>query len=165
MTRMVLLRHDEPGGGFHYDWMLERPRQTGDEPITSVDGNSRTLLTLRVHQRVDLVGGRGDRPGSDAPVGAGVGEDVRARRSITAELLADHRAAYLDYEGNIGGGRGRVTRVASGRVRRLTQRDGTIEVDCEWDANGDGAPVSRVLVRYTVEAKRPGGDSNARPAA
>jgi len=32
----------------------------------------------------------------------------------TFEPIADHRAAYLDYEGPISGNRGRVTRVESG---------------------------------------------------
>lgn len=35
--------------------------------------------------------------------------------SFPAERLADHRAAYLEFEGEISGGRGRVRRVAQGR--------------------------------------------------
>lgn len=35
----------------------------------------------------------------------------------TVERLADHRAAYLTYEGPISGGRGAVSRVRGGRLR------------------------------------------------
>src|SRR5437762_9915630 len=40
-------------------------------------------------------------------------EPVRAR-AIVAEPLPDHRPIYLDYEGPVGGGRGRVSRWDSG---------------------------------------------------
>jgi hypothetical protein len=33
------------------------------------------------------------------------------------EKLADHRRAYLDYEGPVSGGRGRVTRIESGQCQ------------------------------------------------
>lgn len=51
------------------------------------------LMTFRVASRPDEAGGAFE----------GVG-------------LADHRAIYLDFEGEISGGRGRVTRVARGVV-------------------------------------------------
>ena len=38
-----------------------------------------------------------------------------------AERLPDHRAVYLDYEGEVSGGRGRVTRIAAGSC--LVMRD------------------------------------------
>ena len=37
-------------------------------------------------------------------------EEPTPDRDISAEKLADHRLAYLDYEGSIAGDRGRVTR-------------------------------------------------------
>lgn len=37
-------------------------------------------------------------------------EPPQAGRTIAAEALGDHRAAYLDYEGPVSGGRGSVTR-------------------------------------------------------
>lgn len=40
---------------------------------------------------------------------------------VEAVRLPDHRRAYLDYEGPISGGRGRVKRVASGVVEILRQ--------------------------------------------
>lgn len=52
-------------------------------------------------------------------------------RTVRAERLADHRIAYLDYEGPLSGGRGSVSRwdygtyeeVQRGRYRLLGQRD------------------------------------------
>ncbi len=39
--------------------------------------------------------------------------------SIAAERLPDHRLEYLDYEGEVSGGRGRVVRVDSGQCDAL----------------------------------------------
>lgn len=47
-----------------------------------------------------------------APVESSLGCVHQARR------LADHRREYLDYEGELSGGRGRVTRIASGEALR-----------------------------------------------
>jgi hypothetical protein len=45
-----------------------------------------------------------------------------------AERLADHRVAYLEYEGEISGGRGSVRRVAEGVVENLQESENRIEV-------------------------------------
>ncbi|HYF15852.1 MAG TPA: hypothetical protein VD971_12355 [Phycisphaerales bacterium] len=90
----MLLRHDEPGGGWHFDWMLERP----GEPW-------RGLLTFRTRERPD-----------------GGGATLHATR------LGDHRRAYLEYEGEVSGGRGRVTRVAAGVVEALEERPDGVRV-------------------------------------
>lgn len=42
---------------------------------------------------------------------------------IAAEALADHRLAYLDYEGPVSGGRGTVVRWDQGDYRLVSQRD------------------------------------------
>jgi hypothetical protein len=42
----------------------------------------------------------------------------------TATRLADHRLAYLDYEGPISGNRGKVARVTQGTFEWLTPSDG-----------------------------------------
>lgn len=66
------------------------------------------LTTFRVRERID-----------------GPGLDV-----FEAERLADHRRAYLDYEGEISGGRGFVTRVARGwcRVGLLSDREADLRL-------------------------------------
>ncbi len=51
-----------------------------------------------------------------------------AGATVAAEQLADHRLAYLDYEGEVSGGRGRVARVAAGEYELLAESDGLIQV-------------------------------------
>lgn len=58
-----------------------------------------SLVTFRLFERLDLY-----------PVPA-----------FRAERLADHREAYLTYEGPIAGGRGRVRRLASGTCRIIEE--------------------------------------------
>lgn len=55
-------------------------------------GEDAPLISFRVRERIDSGGAK----------------------SFAAERLPDHRAAYLTYEGEISGGRGRVRRVATG---------------------------------------------------
>ncbi len=85
MTPCVLLLHDEPDGGWHFDWMLARWPEVEDERGPG------PLITFRTHVRPD--------------------EDVHG---FDAERVADHRAAYLMREGEVSGGRGQVRRVARG---------------------------------------------------
>ncbi len=42
---------------------------------------------------------------------------IRSGTAIRARALGDHRPAYLEYEGEISGGRGRVVRVDAGTYR------------------------------------------------
>jgi len=49
-------------------------------------------------------------------------------QSIDATPLADHRRAYLDYEGEISGGRGRVSRWDQGEFEWLVDEPQSIEV-------------------------------------
>jgi hypothetical protein len=42
---------------------------------------------------------------------------LAAGESCAAPRIGDHRRAYLDYEGEVSGGRGRVTRVQAGTWR------------------------------------------------
>jgi hypothetical protein len=93
--RWVLLRHELPGGEWHYDWMIQR----SDEAVAP-------LLTFRVFVRPD-----------DAAV-----------REFAAERLGDHRAVYLEYEGEVSGGRGRVDRLAAGVVESLRESAERVDV-------------------------------------
>jgi hypothetical protein len=51
-----------------------------------------------------------------------------AGATVAAEQLADHRLAYLDYEGEVSGGRGSVVRVAAGEYELLAESDELIHV-------------------------------------
>ncbi len=64
-----------------------------------------------------------------------------------AKRLVDHRAAYLDFEGEISGGRGRVTRMARGEVRLLEFADERVVVE-GWYAGKDGTGL-RKPARWT----------------
>lgn len=96
---MVLLRHEQADGSWHYDWLLARP----GEP----EGR---LVSFRVRERVD-----GD-----------------AVERFDAEAMADHRREYIEYEGEVSGGRGRVVRVARGRCVLLELEVGRVRVRGDW---------------------------------
>lgn len=83
MPRCVLLRHDLDDGSWHYDWLIERNVQATPDP------DERCLISFRVAAR----------PDSPTVV------DLDAYRT------PDHRRLYLDYQGEVSGGRGRVSRV------------------------------------------------------
>jgi uncharacterized protein involved in type VI secretion and phage assembly len=48
------------------------------------------------------------------------------------ERIADHRVRYLDYEGELGSGRGSVERVESGTVLTLEHQDDRLDLSIEW---------------------------------
>ena len=113
--RWCLLRHDLPDGSWHLDLMIAgRAFEPGVDP-------ARPLFTLRLPPDTS------PRP-----------NDPDCQRFL-AERIGDHRAVYLDYEGPIAGGRGRVARIASGaaggyrtRGDRHADRDAqTIEIELD----------------------------------
>jgi hypothetical protein len=73
----------------------------------------------------------------------------RADRPIEARRIADHRAAYLEYEGPVSGERGHVRRVDGGRFRLL------MESEHEWVADLEGS-----VCRGTYRLVRAGGQSS-----
>jgi hypothetical protein len=91
---MVLLRHDLPDGTQHFDFMVKLGASA-----PGPNGKS-GLRTWRVSERIDQL------PLTAAGDGG----------FFWAEPLGDHRDIYLTFEGDIGGGRGTVTRVAEGAV-------------------------------------------------
>lgn len=77
-----------------------------------------------------------ERPEGDALLTFRVGLriDDPACTRFDGVRLADHRAAYLTYEGEVSGGRGRVTRVAWGTVEALRDlpADGLVSARVCW---------------------------------
>ena len=61
----------------------------------------------------------------DAPIVAGV--------EMSARALADHRIAYLDYEGPVSGGRGAVRRIATGTYETIEWTDDRVVVILSGD--------------------------------
>jgi hypothetical protein len=106
---MVLLRHDLLDGSWHYDWMLDLPGADGGA------GGGGGLVTFRVLERPEAVGVGG---------------------VIAGERLADHRRAYLTYEGEVSGGRGRVTRLARGRCGLIAAAREQFEFHMDVDGHG-----------------------------
>lgn len=90
--RWVLLRHDVPSGDAREGSGGQGASWHYDWMIEE-EGNER-LVCFRVMVRVDEL-------------------DRGAR--FEGERLADHRREYLEFEGEISGGRGRVKRVAAGK--------------------------------------------------
>jgi len=61
---------------------------------------------------------------------------------FVGERIGDHRAAYLVFEGDIGGGRGVVERLWSGRIEAMEERPGAIEITLggvRWHGSETGA--------------------------
>lgn len=120
MSRAVLLEHRTLDGSSHYDWLLERP--SGGFAETA---DARDLIAFRVAVRID-------KP---------------EIRHFVAERIGDHRRRYLDYEGEISGGRGRVRRLASGRCDLREEKPTTISAVIDWGvglARYRGHPVDPV---------------------
>lgn len=122
-TRAVLLRHDVPGAGAHLDWLIERPASRLEH----------RLIAFRL--------ATGSPP---APL------DPRAG-VVPAHRLPDHRAAYLDYEGPVSGGRGLVVRLADGQAFVRVEAEGHLEF--EW---GVPRPAGGWIGRRCVAFRREG---------
>lgn len=116
MASWVLLRHDLPAGSWHLDWLLEPIGRSVAHP------DDRVLISFRIA-----------RIGADWSPLIGGGQ-VRAAR------MPDHRAAYLTFEGPLSGDRGRVTRLARGRVLELRVSDERFE--CVIGSEGAGGAMS-----------------------
>jgi hypothetical protein len=86
------------------------------------------LLTFRVRVRID-----------DANLDA-----------FDAEQIAAHRDAYLDYEGPLSHGRGRVKRIARGRAHLRERSEKTLEALVRWEGG------SARLWRGSALSRRPG---------
>jgi hypothetical protein len=104
MPRFVLLYHDCPpefGKPSHWDFMLEH------------DG---ALLTWSL---------------AELPTAwrREAGESSAILSAVPATRLADHRLAYLDFEGPMSGNRGRVTRLDGGDYRVLEEVEGRLCVE------------------------------------
>jgi hypothetical protein len=94
MPRFVILLHECPG---------DRPRATHCDLMLEVGSALETWALRQVPQgwcELDL------------------SQDLFARsNSVKAQRIADHRLAYLDYEGPVSGDRGSVRRLDAGQYR------------------------------------------------
>jgi len=102
MRKTVLLEHRLAAGASHYDWMLEL--EEGDDP------DERSLVTFHVDSRIDS----GDSG------------------QFNATRIGDHRRLYLQYEGEIAGGRGEVRTLASGKLLEMSLKDVELVAVIDW---------------------------------
>lgn len=124
----MVLRHEAPDG-VHFDWLL-------DPPVKHALPEGR-LWTLRVALPPEqwLQGGQ-----------------------FEARELAPHRRAYLEYEGEVSGGRGSVRRVAAGLYQSRAWRRERVELDVrmeEWTLRVVLARVDEGLWRVSASARAP----------
>jgi len=74
-----------------------------------------------------------------------VDAEVVAGLDLPARALSDHRAAYLDYEGPVTGGRGEVRRVDGGTFDRLEWNDDRVRVRLRGDQLRGMAELRRAV--------------------
>ncbi|MGL4512101.1 MAG: hypothetical protein ACRCT8_03360 [Lacipirellulaceae bacterium] len=102
--RYALLRHDCPADyrdGPHWDLMIERPGLAIDHRLATWSLLALPAEWLRLLRR----------------------EGAASDDAVECVRLADHRAAYLDYEGPLSGDRGNVARWAGGECRVVESSD------------------------------------------
>lgn len=75
-----------------------------------------------------------DRPGAPRVPTFRCDASPASAEAFDADRLPDHRRIYLEYEGPISGDRGRVDRVASGRVLEAALDDAAPRVRCDFGA-------------------------------
>ncbi len=127
ILRTVVLRHETPDGGFHFDWMLEPPAVGG--------WLSCALITFRIH--INPVEWTGD--------------------VVDAIRLPDHRAIYLTYEGPLTDNRGTVARVAEGTVTFLAEPSATPErLDFVTVFEHPATPAAAKRERWSAAPRTPG---------
>lgn len=111
MARMVILEHTPPGADPHFDWLIQRPGEEDARP------DDRRLWAFRA-----LV--RPDDPGALV---------------LALQRADDHRVRYLDFEGELSGGRGSVRRVATGWVWRRDEAPDGLLIAGEFEGPGAAA--------------------------
>jgi hypothetical protein len=102
---------------------------------TDPDGQ-RPLITFRLPRRVD---------------------ELRAGETMDAQRIADHRPAYLTYEGPISGGRGgrgTVRRLRAGQVAAFDPREPVWLLVVIWESDADAGVHQRLRLDLSGPACR-----------
>ena len=82
-------------------------------------------------------------------------------QELSAEELADHRPAYLDYEGEVSTGRGSVTRVAAGEYEVLAESADVLRVCLSSEMLSGELTLARDLAvpqRWTIRLSEAAAD-------
>lgn len=100
----MILRHVEPSGASHLDWLLA--------PDDGSHGDDARVL---IHFRCGT-----------SPTSLSAGDSVEVERG------GPHRWRYLEFEGELTDGRGRVSRVAQGEVEILDTTESALAFRVRW---------------------------------
>lgn len=114
---------------------------------TLPDGSSHFDWMIEVPGRPGLITFRCDKAPSRAP-------------EFAAELLPDHRAVYLEYEGPVSGNRGKVERVAAGVWSDGDLHAATPSIVCDWGRGSveyRGVPAAKGTLTFHTDSV--GGES------
>lgn len=133
MPRFVLLYHECPSGcerPSHWDLMLE----SGDA--------LRTWALPQLPQAWHKVHATTARLQTTCP-------PISLENVVSAEQLADHRLAYLDYEGPLSGGRGHVQRVDAGTLTANSESADRLNVTLAGNGLRGGLSIHRLSANDT----------------
>lgn len=72
-------------------------------------------------------------------------DELKPGQRMAAERIADHRPAYLDYEGAVSDKRGTVRRVAWGTVVSEHRQGSSWDLEIRWEDRGDGMSIRQRL--------------------
>ena len=78
-------------------------------------------------------------------------ETLATGQAMDIQRIADHRPAYLEFEGPVSGGRGEVTRLARGLLSVESLAEGW-KLEVRWDP-GDSQPQADVARHYELMSK------------
>lgn len=78
-------------------------------------------------------------------------DELKPGQRMAAERIADHRPAYLDYEGAVSDKRGTVRRVAWGTVVSEHRQGSSWDLEIRWEDRGDGVSIRQRLRLAPVE--------------
>ncbi len=72
-------------------------------------------------------------------------DEMKPGQRMAAERIADHRPAYLDYEGTVSDERGSVRRLAWGTVVGEHRRRSSWDFEIRWQDRDDGVSIRQRL--------------------
>lgn len=85
-------------------------------------------------------------------------DELAPGERLAAERIGDHRRLYLEHEGEVGGDRGRVRRLARGRIEAIQELGDTWALVVRWRETAPVQPLRlhrRAGVQWEITATTP----------
>jgi hypothetical protein len=79
-------------------------------------------------------------------------DELKPGQRMAAERIADHRPAYLDYEGPVSDEPGSVRRLTWGTVVSERRQGSSWDFEIRWEDGGDGVSIRQRLRLAPLEA-------------